>query len=155
MKKFAFIIGLAAALAVGFSSCLSLGLSSSGSSSSSSSSSSVTVKMYVNAPENDLYASAAVLGFKALDSNYNGVVTMTYTGTPSISSVTPVMTYTGYCNGIKSAIETGYGKKCTLTFNTKADGSGFTLDFSSNSAIIKSLLSMAVYNYTTIYAIYK
>jgi ABC-type oligopeptide transport system substrate-binding subunit len=155
MKKIALIIGFAAALVLGFSSCLSSSFASSGSSSSSSSSSRVTVRMYVNAPEDDLYASAAVLGFKALDSNYNGVVTLTYTGNPSIGSVAPVATYTGYCNGVKSAIETGYGKKCTLSFNTKADGSGYTLDFSSNSAIIRSLLSMAVYNYTTIYAIYK
>ena len=108
-----------------------------------------------NAPTDDLYASATVLAYRAANSSYSGTVSISYSGTPSASAITSVASYYGYCEGIKTAIAKGHGIPCSLTFNTQADGKGTALDFSSNQTIIKSLLMMAVYNYTSVYAIYK
>ena len=117
------------------------------------SSPSVTVKMYVNAPD-DLNAKAAELALQVANPNYNGVSSFSYKGTPTASNVGPVLTYCGYCESIKLALTTAYGN-CKLSFNTQADGKGTVLDFSSTAASITSLMTMAVYGYTNVYAIYK
>lgn len=153
MKKLSVLAAFVIFAIVGLSSCLSSSFTSSGTSSSSSSR--VSVNLYVNAPTDDLYASATVLAYRAANSSYSGTVSISYSGTPSASAITSVASYYGYCEGIKTAIAKGHGIPCSLTFNTQADGKGTVLDFSSNQTIIKSLLMMAVYNYTSVYAIYK
>ena len=114
--------------------------------------STVTVKMYVNAPD-DLNAKAAELALQTANPNYQGVTSFSYKGTPTISNAGPVVTYVGYCESIRLALNTAYGN-CKLTFNTQADGKGTVLDFSNTSVTVTSLLTMAVYGYTTVYAIY-
>ena len=110
--------------------------------------------MYDNCP-NDTYALVAELALKASNSSYNGVTSFSFKGTPSSSAVKPVLTYYGYCTGIKEAIAKGTGKSVSLSFNTLATGKGASLDFSDTSAILKSLLIMEVKGYTSVYAIYK
>ncbi len=109
--------------------------------------------MYVNAPD-DLNAKAAELALQVANPNYNGVSSFSYKGTPTASNVGPVLTYYGYCESIKIALTSAYGN-CKLSFNTQADGKGTVLDFSSTAASITSLMTMAVYGYTNVYAIYK
>ena len=97
-------------------------MSSATSGKASSSGKTVTVKMYVNAPD-DLNAKAAELALQAANSNYQGVTSFSYRGTPTVASVGPVLTYYGYCESIKFALNTAYGD-CKLSFNTQADGKG-------------------------------
>ena len=127
-------------------------MSSATSGRSSSSGKTVTVKMYVNAPD-DLNAKAAELALQAANSNYQGVTSFSYRGTPTVASVGPVLTYYGYCESIKFALNTAYGD-CKLSFNTQADGKGTVLDFSNTSVALTSLMTMAVYGFTNVYAIY-
>lgn len=150
MKKISFILAAVLFITTGLSltSCLST------SSLTSSSTKTTTIKMYDNCPQ-DTYALAAELALRATNSSYTGTTTFSFTGTPSTSAIKPVTTYYGYCLGIKEAIAKGNGKSCTLSFNTNANGTGVTLDFSNSNAIINALLQIAVNNYTSVYAIYK
>ncbi|HAK69545.1 MAG TPA: hypothetical protein DEO40_05175 [Treponema sp.] len=136
-----------------FTGCLT-SMSSNGSGNVTVSNPTVTVNLYDNCPTEDLYAAAAQLTLKATNSNYNGVTSFSYQGTPTISAVGPVLGYYASCETIRLAIEKGHGTKCKLTFNTQADGKGVALDFSNSSAAVTSLLYMAVYNYTNVFAIY-
>ncbi|MBO4320645.1 MAG: hypothetical protein J5857_09285 [Treponema sp.] len=147
---------LAFIAAVSFTSCLSLE-SSNGtvklSSPTNGNSTTVTIKLDDNCPSDD-YARLAQIALKTANKNYQSVVTFSYQGTPNLSSIKPVSTYYANCLAINQALKDGHGKS-TLTFNTAKDGSGATLDFSNSTAIINSLLTMALYNYTNVYAIYK
>lgn len=113
-----------------------------------------TIKMYDNCPQ-DTYALLAEVALKSANSNYKGVTSFTFTGTPSTSDIKPVATYYGYCKVIKEAIEKGTGKTCTLSFNTASTGKGTTLDFSGTDEILKSLLTMSLKSNSSVYAIYK
>ena len=152
MKKNLFALAAAVILlSAALTGCLST--SSGSSSSSSAKKSSVSVKLYHNVPSGNTYAAAAVLAIKVADSSYTGVCNYQYVSTPT--DVTPVLKYYAQCESVRAAIATGQGK-CTLAFNTKADGSGANLVFSeSPSAVIKTLLTMAVNNYTSVYALYR
>ncbi|MBR7079014.1 MAG: hypothetical protein IKI40_00640 [Treponema sp.] len=115
--------------------------------------STVTITLDDNCP-NDDNAKAAQILLKATNKNYQSVMTFSYKGTPSVSNIKPISIYYANCLAINQGLKEGHGKS-TLSFNTKKDGSGVTLDFSNSTAIINSLLSMALYNYTQVYAIYK
>lgn len=110
--------------------------------------------MYDNCPQ-DTYALLAEIALKSSNSGYSGVTIYSFSGTPSTSAIKPVATYYGYCTAIKTAIEKGTGKACTLSFNTLSTGKGLSLDFSNPDAVIKSLLIMAVNNNKNVYALYK
>ncbi len=155
MKKLTKILAavtIALALTTAFTSCLTT--SSSSSTSSSKSSNQVTIKMYDNCPEDNYAAILAQAGIKAIDSSYTGVVSFSYSGTPSASSIQPILTYTTRCKTIQSAITKVAGKTCTLTYNTSKNGSGTTLDFSSTDAALTTLAKMIAANQKEIYAIY-
>lgn len=158
MRKNTFIIAAAMILATVFlfPSCLTTtGTTSTGTTATASTTTtSKTIKMYDNCPT-DTYALVAELAIKSTNSNYAGVTSFSFSGTPSTSDIQPVATYYGYCTAIKEAIAKGTGKSVTLSFNTLSTGKGTTLDFSSPSAIIKSLLIMGAKNYKNVYAIYK
>ena len=157
MKKSLLGLAVLAFIAsVTLSSCLSLEASNGSvraSSPTNGNSTTVTIKLDDNCPSDD-YAKAAQILLKAANSNYQSVISFSYQGTPSLSNIKPISTYYANCLAINQALKDGYGKS-TLSFNTAKDGSGATLDFSSSNAIISSLLTMALYNYTTVYAIYK
>lgn len=157
MRKISMIFAAAALLACfTATSCLTTSSSTSNSTASSkaSSSSKTTIKMYDNCPQ-DTFALAAELALKASNSSYKGVTTLTISGTPSTDNAKTALTYYGYCTAIKEAISKGTGKTCTVSFNTAANGKGTTLDFSGESVILKTLLTMMVANNATVYAIYK
>ncbi len=157
MKKASLVVAAVVALVVGLSGCLSslATTSGSGSSTSSSSSATSTLNLYLNVPRDDIYALAAEkLVIESLDTAYDGKLTFTYTGTLSVSQLGNILKYAGYCEGIKKAIESGHNTKCSLTYNTKADGSGTVLALSESEAL-RTVLMMALYNYNNIYAIYK
>ena len=156
MKKASLVVAAVVALVVGLSGCLSSLATTSGSGSSTSSSSATsTLNMYLNVPRDDIYALAAEkLVIESLDTAYDGKLTFTYTGTLSVSQLGNILKYAGYCEGIRKAIESGHNTKCSLTFNTKADGSGTALSLSESEAL-RTVLMMALYNYNSIYAIYR
>ncbi len=156
MKKASLVVAAVVALVVGLSGCLSSLSTTSGTGTSSASSSATsTLNMYLNVPQDDIYALAAEkLVIEGLDTTYNGKLTFTYTGTLSVSQLGNILKYAGYCEGIRKAIESGHNSKCTLTFNTKADGSGTALSLSESEAL-RTVLMMALYNYNSIYAIYR
>ena len=144
---------LTAALALTGCATTSETASSGSSGKTSASKSSISVKMYNNVPENNTYAAAAVLTLKLTNKSYSGVSTYQYIDTPV--DVTPVLSYYAQCEAIRAAIAAGEGS-CTLSFNTQANGGGTTLVFNNSpSQVIKTLLTMAVKNYTTVYAIYR
>jgi hypothetical protein len=149
MKKLSCIISaivLALVASLSFTSCLTT--------SGTSVSKTTKISMYDNCPQ-ITSALLAEVALKASDSSYKGVTSFSFTGTPSSANIKPVATYYGYCTAIKEAITKGTGKTCSLSFNTLATGKGTTIDLSNTDAILKSLLTMALYNYTTVYAIYK
>ena len=155
MRKFLSLAVVAFIASIIFSSCLSIEASNGTvrtTSPTNGNSSTVTIRLNDNCPNND-YAKAAQLILKAANKDYKSEISFSYQGTPSLSAIKPISTYYANCLAINQALKDGYGKS-TLTFNTAKDGSGATLDFSSSNAIISSLLTMALYNYTTVYAIY-
>ena len=156
MRKFFNLAVLALVASIFLSSCLSIEASNGTvrtSSPTNGNSSTVTIRLNDNCPNNDA-ARAAQLILKAANKDYKSAITFSYQGAPSLSAIKPVSLYYANCLAINQALKDAYGKS-TLTFNTAKDGSGATLDFSSSNAIINSLLTMALYNYTTVYAIYK
>ncbi|MBP5451668.1 MAG: hypothetical protein J6Y16_05480 [Treponema sp.] len=155
-KSFSLFAILALIASVTLTSCLSIEASNGtvrASSPTNGNSTTVTIKLDDNCPNDDTARAAQIL-LKAANKNYQSVITFSYKGTPDLSSVKPISTYYANCLSINAALKDAYGKS-TLSFNTKKDGSGATLDFSSSNAILSSLLTMALYNYTEVYAIYK
>ncbi|MBO7638379.1 MAG: hypothetical protein J6S91_05320 [Treponema sp.] len=155
-KSFSLFAILALIASVALTSCLSIEASNGvvrASSPTNGNSTTVTIKLDDNCPTDD-YARLAQLALKTANSNYQSVISFSYQGTPSLSAIKPISTYYANCLAINQSLKEGHGKS-TLSFNTAKDGSGATLDFSNSNAIISSLLTMALYNYTTVYAIYK
>ena len=128
-------------------SCLS-----SGSSSTTTNKGPTTITLYDNVPS-DTAAQASLLLVRKANTNYSSSTSFTNTGTPDASSIKPVLTYYATCEAIAQGIKEVHGN-CTLSFNTKADGSGQLVNFSTTQDAVASLLLMSLYNYTNVYAIY-
>lgn len=148
MKRFLPVLAVMSVLLVtlAFTGCLSSG------SSSTNTNTTTTITLYDNAPS-DSAAQAALLLVRAANANYTSATSFTYTGTPDASSVKPILSYYATCEAIARGIKEVHGA-CTLSFNTKADGSGQLLNFSTTQDAVASLLLMSLYNYTSVYAIY-
>lgn len=158
MKKIPLIMIFSTILALTFTGCLSGAAGSNSGTDGTSSSNYTTIKMYVNAPtSNDfIYTLLATTEYKNLDSSYDGTVTISYRGTPTISSITaPITKYIAYCEGVRQAIQQDTGRKCTVTYNSSTDGSGYALDFSNTTVAVRSLLQVAVFGITSVHAKYQ
>ena len=113
-----------------------------------------TIFMYDNCP-NETSAQLAELALKSAMPGYEGTSVFSYSGkTPALSDLQAVKDYYGYCQKIRTAISRGSNRLCFLSFNTGKFGSDISLDLSSDEAIFESLVKMAAYNKTSIYAIY-
>ena len=113
-----------------------------------------TIVMYDNCPK-ETAARLAELALKSSMPHYDGTTVLSYTGkTPSLSDLQPVRDYYGYCEEIRDALMRGANRLCFLTFNTGKWGTDISLDLSNDEAIYDSLVTMAAYNKTAIYAIY-
>ena len=126
---------------------------SSSSNTSSSSSSKVTIRLHDNCPSNT-YAKAAELALRATVSDYDGVVTVSYSGRPTTEVAKEVLVYYGYCEGIKTAISKGTGESCTLSFNTSANGKGTKVKASTTDEALDLLVYLLDKGINDVYAIY-
>ncbi|MCR5763408.1 MAG: hypothetical protein K6G00_08510 [Treponema sp.] len=111
------------------------------------------IYMYDNCP-NETSAKIALSAIKSSVKGYKGVTKYNIADTPSEDNMENVSTYYSYCRNIKTAITKGSKRLCNLTFNTEKDGSGISLDFSTDENRIESLMKMVAYGKTTVYAIY-
>lgn len=114
-----------------------------------------TINMYVNIPT-DTVGIATLALVKVTNGSFTDPTSFTFTGMPDASATQPILSYYTYCQAVRATISQISGNKnASVTFNTKRDGSGYALDFSNTKAILRSLLIMAAYDATNVYAIYK
>ena len=100
------------------------------------------------------YALTAELALKTTIKDYHGVTFLEIKGSPSKENITSAMQYYDYCKSIARSIEKGTEKPVSLSFNSKSDGSGETLDFSSSKAAKDSLEIMMHSETDCAYAVY-
>ncbi|HAO30413.1 MAG TPA: hypothetical protein DCQ43_03590 [Treponema sp.] len=146
------LITLLVAMSLALTGCLS-GLG--GTSPSVEDNKVTTVNMYVNIPT-DTVGTATLALVKVTNGSFADPTSFSFTGTPDASATKPILSYYTYCQAVRASIAQISGNKnATVTFNTARDGNGYALDFSNTKAILRSLLIMAAYDATNVYAIYK
>ena len=104
----------------------------------------------------DTVGTATLALVKVTNGSFADPTSFSFTGMPDASATKPILSYYTYCQAVRASIAQISGNKnATVTFNTARDGNGYALDFSNTKAILRSLLIMAAYDATNIYAIYK
>ena len=111
------------------------------------------LSLYENCPQNT-YALEALISLRASSQSYSSVKKVTLKGKITKEKILPVEKYVAECETIKAAIKKGEGKECVLKFSTSSDGTGETVDFSSENAIISSINILRQKNINEIWAIY-
>lgn len=112
-----------------------------------------SLEMYDNCPE--LTASlAARVELRATVENYAGVTSAVLSVPSSEKEMKPVCDYFSFCEKIRKSLEDFSGKKYSLSFNSKSDKSGISLELSSASEAVKSVARLIQSDENEIYAFY-
>lgn len=100
----------------------------------------ITLNLYDNCPQNTKALTAQV-GIKSTIPLYNGLITIECKSKLSEQDISNIWNYYICCMQIHNALtkEIDEENKGNLLFNTKSDGSGTTLDFSSSQNIVQSV----------------
>ncbi len=113
----------------------------------------ISVKFFDNCPETTP-ALMAEVELAATADFYDGTTEILLGEKCTASQSAKIAEYVSFCTKIKSAMEKFTGRKFSVSFNSRTDGSGTSFDFSSQKKIEESVKEIFASQTAEIYAVY-